>query len=310
MTRPDALPDFDGNPMTRKRPMDRNSALQVVQIVQAEQQETAAPAPTVQPEKPRSTKERVNKAVMDLVLAEGLELSADDEAKRGALTTARFQRRDAQKLRDKAGNDLTRWNHTTANVQPRGNGGELSPLPEPAHPLRRDYIKQQVQEDKGVLRHMASSEAMGLLCDVDALTLGLELADDLKCKTRAEKMLAHQAAAFHAASMKFLQRAGAERDRASSVTSRGGISQAACVESARMLNAAARAAGACGEAIERIKKLKTGGKQVVQVQHVVVKDGGQAVVAQNLRKTGGGKRKAVAKSPKRLALPGPRGRRG
>jgi hypothetical protein len=291
--------------------MNRNPALQVVQIVQAEQQETAAPAP-VQPEKPRSTKERVNKAVMDLVLAEGLELSADDEARRGAIGTARFQRRDAQKLRDKAGNDLTRWNHTTANVEPRGNGGELSPLPEPAHPLRRDYIKQQVQEDKSVLRHMASSEAMGMLCDVDALTLGLELADDLKCKTRAEKMLAHQAAAFHAASLKFLQRAGAERDRASSVTSRGGISQAACVESARMLNAAARAAGACGEAIERIKKLKTGGKQIVQVQHVVVKDGGQAVVGQNVRGAGrpSAGRKKLAQKPKTLALPRPKNRRG
>src|SRR5688572_14432590 len=77
----DATAPARRNPMTRKRTMDRNSALKVVQIVQAEQQETAAPAPAVRPEKPRSTKERVNKAVMDLVLAEGLELSADDEAR-------------------------------------------------------------------------------------------------------------------------------------------------------------------------------------------------------------------------------------
>jgi hypothetical protein len=131
--------------------------------------------------------------------------------------------------------------------------GGIAPLPEPAHPARRDYIKQQVREDKSVLRHEASAEAMGLLCEVDALTLGLELAEDLKCKTRAEKMLAHQAAAFHVASFKFLQRAGAERDRASSVTSRGGISQAACVESARMLNAAARASSAFAGAVATIK---------------------------------------------------------
>jgi hypothetical protein len=287
--------------------MNRNPGSQVVQIVQAEQQETAAP---MQPERPRSTKERVNKAVMDLVLAEGLELSADDEAKRGSVVTARFQRRDAQKLRDKADNDLTRWNHTTADVQPRGNGGELVPLPEPALPARRDYIKSQVQEPAGVLRHQASAEATALLCDVDALTLGLELADDLKCKTRAEKMLAHQAASFHAASMKFLQRAGAERDRASSVTSRDGINQAACVESARMLNAAARASDACANAIAAIKKLKTGGRQIVQVQHVVVKDGGQAVVGQNVK---GGVRKARRKAvnaPQPKALPRPAGRRG
>lgn len=271
------------------------------------QDHAAVAAYADKPKIPTSTKERVNKAVMDLVLAEGLELAADDEAKRGALGTARFQRRDAQKLRDRAENDLCRWTHTTANIQPRGNGGELVPLPAPEHPLRRDYIKAQVQEPAGVLRHQASSEAMGLLCDVDALTLGLELAEDMKCKTRAEKMLAHQAAAFHVASLKFLQRAGDERGRASSTASRGGINQAASVESARMLNAAARAAGACGEAIERIKKLKTGGKQIVQVQHVVAKDGGQAVVGQNVRGAG---RTKLAAQPKRPALPGPKGRRG
>jgi hypothetical protein len=264
------------------------------------------------PEKRRSTKERVNKAVMDLVVADGLELLADDEAKRGALSTIRFQRRDAQKLRDNADNELCRWNHTTANVQPPGNGDELVPLPEPTHPLRRDYLKAKVQEPAGVLRHQASADALGLLADVDAVTLGLELADDLKCKTRAEKMLAHQAAAFHVTSMKFLQRAGDERGRASSTALRGGINQAASVESARMLNAAARAAGACANAVAAIKKLKTGGKQVVQVQHVVVKDGGQAVVGQNVKGAGRSRRNRGVTAPKTKtpALPRPKNRRG
>lgn len=258
---------------------------------------------------PKSTRDRVNKAVMDLVNADGLDLSADDEAKRGATTTARFQRRDAAKLREKAENDLSRWAHTTANIQPHGNGGELVPLPEPKHPARRDYLKAKVQEPVGVLRHQASADALALLADVDAVTLGLELADDLKCKTRAEKMLAHQAAAFHVHSMQFLHRAGAERSRASSIADRGGVGQAASVEAARMLNAAARASGACADAIAAIKKLKTGGKQIVQVQHVVVKDGGQAVVGQNVKASRPRQRTLPAK-PKRLALPRPKNGRG
>lgn len=266
----------------------------------------ATPLP---PEKPKSTRERVNKAVMDLVSADGLDLSADDEAKRGATTTARFQRRDAAKLREKAENDLSRWAHTTANIRPPGNGGELIPLPEPARPARRDYLKLKVQEPAGVLRHQASADALGLLADVDAVTLGLELADDLKCKTRAEKMLAHQAAAFHVHSMQFLHRASAERGRASSIADRGGVGQAASVEAARMLNAAARASGACADAIAAIKKLKTGGKQLVQVQHVVIKDGGQAVVGQNV-KAGRPNHRAKVKAPKRPALPRPTNGRG
>jgi hypothetical protein len=285
----------------------------MLKIAEAQQQlsatesgNAASPVPAAPLEKPKSTKERVNKAVRDLIAADGFDLSATDDARAGNLGSARWHRRDAQRLRDKADSELTRWSHTTANVRPRGNGGELSPLPEPAHPARRAYLAMKVEEPAGVLQHQASADAMGLLADVDAVTLGLELANDLKAKTRAEKMLAHQAAAFHVTAMRFLEQSNIERGRASSSQSRGGLNQAASVESARMLNAAARASAAMQDALLTFRKLKTGNKQIVQVQHVTVK-GGQAVVGQNVR--GGGLKPKIAR-PKLKALPPPKKRRG
>jgi hypothetical protein len=59
-------------------------------------------------------------------------------------------------------------------------------------------------------------------------------------------------------------------------------------------NATARAMAAFNDAALTLQRLRTGGKQVVTVQHVTVKEGGQAVVAQNMKpsgKTGGRKRR-------------------
>ena len=64
----------------------------------------------------------------------------------------------------------------------------------------------------------------------------------------------------------------------------------ACVEAARMMNASARAMGAFNDAALTLQRLRTGGQQVVTVQHVTIKDGGQAVVAQTM-KTGARKRR-------------------
>jgi hypothetical protein len=68
--------------------------------------------------------------------------------------------------------------------------------------------------------------------------------------------------------------------------------QAACVESNRLNNAAARAFSSFQDAALALQRLRTGGKQVVKVIHqqVQVNDGGKAVVAgtlKNGKKTGG-----------------------
>lgn len=92
---------------------------------------------------------------------------------------------------------------------------------------------------------------------------------------------------MHTLAMKSAARADAEADRAATHMSSGQLQfrQIASVESCRNLNAVARAAMTMNDAQLTLQKLRTGGKQVVQVQHVTVK-GVQAIVGQKLQGAG------------------------
>src|SRR5687768_10116448 len=77
--------------------------------------ETAAAVPKA-PEPPRvATRARVVKALRDRSRAEGLKLSAREEARRGAIGSASWQRRDAEKARTESDASLDRWSYTTAS---------------------------------------------------------------------------------------------------------------------------------------------------------------------------------------------------
>jgi hypothetical protein len=136
---------------------------------------------------------------------------------------------------------------------------------------------------------------MDLLIENDALALGLEMADSVKAKGRIEKVLAHQMATLHRLGMRFAGNADKELQRIWRAEHwSDGHRQVACVEAARMMNASARAMAAFNDAALTLQRLRTGGRQVVTVQHVAVNDGGQAVVAQNMTtgsKSGGRKRR-------------------
>jgi hypothetical protein len=145
-----------------------------------------------------------------------------------------------------------------------------------------------VEEPAHVVAHQASADAMDLLIDNDALSLGLEMAESLNAKNRIEKMLAHEMATLHRLGMRFAARAGEELRRSEDQLKAVQHRQVACVEAARMMNASARAMGAFNDAALTLQRLRTGGRQVVKVihQHVEVKDGGQAVVAQTMKAGG------------------------
>ena len=239
-------------------------------------------APT--PEKPKPTRERVVAAIQNRQNAIHTELWADHQARSGDRIGAMMTRSDSAKVREQADADLSRWAYTTESVKPRGNGGELVTLPEPENPARRDYKRQVVEEAPDVLAHQASSDAMNLAIKADVLPAALEMANSIKAKNRTEKLLAHQAVAMHSLGMKLIERANNEIERADRHATSGNVQwrQIANVEAGRATNAAARAFSAFNDAMLTLQKLRTGGKQVVQVQHVTVK-GGQAVVGQNVR---------------------------
>lgn len=255
------------------------------------------------PEVSKSPKEKVTQAVKDRNRAERLRIDSEYAHKRGDHLMGRVNLEYAAKA-DKAADDgLTHWNYATRTPQ-RGRGGELVPLPDntPEGFERREWKRSTVEEPMHVLAHQASADAMDLLIDNDALSLGLEMADSLNAKGRIEKMLAHEMATLHRLGMRFAAKAGDELRRSEDVLRPIQYRQLASVEAARMMNASARAMGAFNDAALTLQRLRTGGNQVVKVihQHVEVKDGGQAVVAQTIKagdKSRGQKRRGRSGKP-------------
>jgi hypothetical protein len=242
-------------------------------------------------EKPKSPKERVTQAVKDRNRAERLRIDSEYAYRRGDALMGRVNLEYAAEA-DKAADDgMNHWNYTT-RVPQRGGGGELVPLPDntPEGFERREWKRSTVEEPPHVLAHQASSDAMDLLIENDTLSLGLEMADSVKAKGRVEKMLAHQMATLHRLGMRFASNADKELQRIWRAEHWSDAHrQTACVEAARMMNASARAMSAFNDAALTLQRLRTGGRQVVTVQHVTVKHGGQAVVAQTMKATGKGR---------------------
>ena len=117
----------------------------------------------------------------------------------------------------------------------------------------------------------ASRARLGLLVATDAVDLGIDAAATIGARNSLEKMLAHQMAAAHRMSMQFLRRAEQELGRQNDPN--------AVLEGNRCANAAARMMKAYQEGMLTLGRMRTGGRQVVTVQHVQVSEGGQAIVA-------------------------------
>lgn len=104
------------------------------------------------------------------------------------------------------------------------------------------------------------------------LELALDAANGIQPRNSVEKMLAHQLAACHEVAMTFMARAKDEEYS---------------VDACRLAGTAARLVRTFQEGAETLARIRTGGRQVMTVQHVHVAEGGQAVVAGSVG-TGGG----------------------
>lgn len=158
----------------------------------------------------------------------------------------------------------------------KGCGGEVAPLPDSDMPQRAREVADAVAQSPQMLAADASLARLGLARDAGVLALAVEVAEDARAETAAEKMLAHQLAAAHGLGMEMLAVAGNElhRHRAAPHLNAGALDSAT-----RTAAAAARLMDACSRAALSLDRLRNGGRQVVTVQHVTVADGGRAVVA-------------------------------
>jgi len=128
----------------------------------------------------------------------------------------------------------------------------------------------------------ASHTRMERLLDAQCLETGIDASESINAQNSLEKMLAHQMATCHDKAMKIMGKLDSEiynfdnRFR----------EQPDTIELQRLGNTAVRLMKCFQDGLLAIQKVRTGGKQIIQHQHVNVNNSGQAVVAANM-KTGG-----------------------
>ena len=148
-------------------------------------------------------------------------------------------------------------------------------------PSGRSWILDTLQHPNSI--SVAAAEQRIVCADLagGVLESAVDAAVSAGASNSLGKMLCHELAAVHHAAMLLVGRSCANMPP---------------VDRARMANSAARLIDTFQSGLLTLQKIKTGGKQVVVVQHVQVSQGGQAVIAGSVKsggkaKKGGGKRK-------------------
>src|SRR5262249_49756669 len=148
-------------------------------------------------------------------------------------------------------------------------------------------------EDPDMTIAVASRERLELAADAQVMSQAVDMAETIRAEDSLRKALAHQLAAVHQLSMRFAAKANRWLDKSDPKVSGLKQAQIAMVEAQRAANTCKALSRVYQEGTLTLQRLKTGGKQVVQVQYVNVTHGGQAVVAGSIKgsdKGGGGSR--------------------
>lgn len=171
-----------------------------------------------------------------------------------------------------------------------GAGSELVPQETASHP--RTALRDTVSNPDYVAAD-ASRYRLDLAHQAGCLELALDAADTANAENNLEKMLLHQLAAAHALAMKVAGRAAVHSAHAAQDRYGAGSRDFHAVEAARAANASARVMEAFQRGLLTLERLRSGGQQVVTVQHVQVNEGGQAVVAGTVSGGGSTRRKRL-----------------
>jgi hypothetical protein len=157
---------------------------------------------------------------------------------------------------------------------PRTVGGELVPAEGFAENTLPAILDTLVSPD--AIAADASRDRLDLVKNAGSLEVALDVADSIQANDSLERMLAHQLATAHVAAMKAAAVMQTHLDEAS--RSAGPYRVAAGVEAERMARTFGRLTGSYPAGMQTLQKLRSGGRQVVVVQHNHRNAGGQAVV--------------------------------
>jgi hypothetical protein len=164
------------------------------------------------------------------------------------------------------------------NPRKVGPGSELIPVKGEVAPGKdSEVMGQDTLKEPSQINQEASIKRLDYLANAGIYETALDIAESITPQNSLEKMLAHQMALAHDMSFKLSNMATNQNDP---------------VEITRLANASARQMETYQKAMLTLQKIRCGGKQTVVVQHVTVKDGGQAVVTGKMKgglNGGGGK---------------------
>ncbi len=143
-------------------------------------------------------------------------------------------------------------------IPKRGTGGELMP----PNDGNNEGMAMAVEHPTLVSLN-ASLDRVDLADQCGVFDMALDAAQTIKAENAMEQMLAHQMTAAHKMSMKLMAKAFNEKHN---------------IEITRLVSTSARLMDVYSKAMLTLNKIRTGGEQIVTVQHVNVNDGGQAVI--------------------------------
>jgi hypothetical protein len=219
-------------------------------------------------------------AIKDQAKATSLRAVADgiDAAKPADPLSAEFMRHDAAQL------EATSVATLALDAQPPvGAGGELVPVGDQIKRGGGNFINTVERPD--AVAAEASMDRLKLADDgIQCVAMAVDAAETIQAANSIEKMLAHQLAAAHKLAMTFAGKARELVEHDGGVYRQEGLY---ATEASRMAGSSARMMEAFQKGTLALHKLRTGGKQVVTVQHISVRDGGQAVVTGGFRSGGG-----------------------
>ncbi len=157
----------------------------------------------------------------------------------------------------------------------QGQGGETASPEDCDDPWHVRELDQVVAAPSPVLAADASLDRLRLARDAGVLNGAVELAQDVGASNGGERMLAHQLAAAHQLAMGLFTAAGRDLHRHQVAPS---LNTGALLDAQRSAAVAARVMSSFAQGMAVLDRLRNGNRQVVQVQHVTVNDGGKAVV--------------------------------
>ena len=152
-----------------------------------------------------------------------------------------------------------------------GAGGEVVAPQVAGLPRKQVVAVETLNEGASRIAEDASLRRTDLLLQssFNALPMGIDAAESIGAANSLEKMLAHQMAVAHEATMRLM-------DRALSYEAGGrSMQDGDSVEACRLANASARLMSVYQDGLLTLQRIRTGGKQTVTVQHVNVQPGGQ-----------------------------------